>query len=170
VNRFLAASALACLAATGAGAQAVKGELTVNGVTNPLTHVRAYEVDSTTEKGFMDNIVIIANRVVPREVALDDKKLGKLTSSGKLVALRVVLDPDCNVKSAAPYHPALKAFISSAAFITWKPSACNETIVAGRFFTDGLQELAGQKWKYDVTFSSPITLDPKAVTVPKKKP
>jgi hypothetical protein len=166
VNRILPAIALCFLALAAARAQTVKGELTVNGVTSKLSHVRAYEVDSTTEKGFMDNIVIIADRVVPREVAIDDKKIEKMTTAEKLVALRVVLDPDCRVRSAAPFHPASKAFISSAAFIKWKPSAYNETTIAGRFYTDGVQELAGQKWKYDVTFSSPITLDLKAVTVP----
>jgi len=40
--------------------------------------------------------------------------------------------------------------------------------VAGRFWTEGTQSEFGQQWNYDVTFSAPIDLDPKAKTVPKK--
>lgn len=146
----------------------VKGSLTANGATAKFTHVMSYEIDSPTEKGYMDNVVILSDRKLSREEALSEEKLQELTTSKKLVALRVILDPDCKVKSAAPYHPALKVFLSSAAFIKWEPSAYDLDKVAGRFWTEGTQEMGSQKWSYDVTFTSPIVLDPEAKTVDKK--
>lgn len=146
----------------------VKGSLTANGVSAKFTHVMTYEIDSPTEKGYMDNVVILSDRKLSREEALSEEKLQELTTSKKLVALRVILDPDCKVKSTAPYHPALKVFLSSAALIKWKPSAYDVDKVAGRFWTDGTQEMGSQKWSYDVTFTSPIVLDPEAKTVDKK--
>jgi hypothetical protein len=62
--------------------------------------------------------------------------------------------------SAEPLHPAFTAFVSSAAFVRWKPSAYDEKRVAGRFWTEGVQKEFKQEWSYDVTFSVPITLDP----------
>jgi hypothetical protein len=70
--------------------------------------------------------------------------------------------------SAEPLHPALTSFVSSAAFVRWQPTAYDEKRVAGRFWTDGAQSAFGQQWSYDVTFSTPITLDPAAKTVPEK--
>lgn len=146
----------------------VKGTLTANGTATKLTHVAAYEIDSTTEKGYMDIRVVISDRELPRDVALSDKKLEELMSAKKLAALRVLLNPDCKVLSAAPYSPAMRNFVSSGAFIQWKPSAYDDEKVAGRFWTDGEKELAGEKWSFDITFSAPIVLDPQAKTVPKK--
>ena len=143
----------------------VKGTLTANGVTTTLTHVAAYEIDSVSEKGYMDIRVVISDRELPRDVALSDEKLEKLMSEKKIAALRVLLNPDCKVLSAAPYSPAMRNFVSSGAFIQWKPSAYDDEKVAGRFWTDGEQELAGEKWSFDITFSAPIVLDPKAKTV-----
>jgi hypothetical protein len=65
-------------------------------------------------------------------------------------------------------HPAFTTFISSAAFVRWKPSAYDEKHVAGRFWTEGTQNEFKQAWSYDVTFEAPIVLDPAASTVPKK--
>ena len=81
-------------------------------------------------------------------------------------ANRASLTRDGKVKSAAPYHPAFKSFIQSGAFVKWKPSTYDVQTIAGRVFTDGQQQFAGQRWSYDLTFSAPITLHPAARTVP----
>jgi hypothetical protein len=164
MNRLLLFFTFISFAAVAAD-PAVKGTLTANGVTTPLTHVAAYEIDSATEKGYMDIRVVISDRELPRDVALSDEQLEKLMSAKKLSALRVLLNPDCKVLSAAPYSPAMRNFVSSGAFIQWKPSAYDDEKVAGRFWTDGDKELAGEKWSFDITFSAPIILDPKAKTV-----
>jgi hypothetical protein len=159
---------LALLGACASAADpSVKGTLTANGTMTKLTHVAAYEIDSTTEKGYMDIRIVISDRELPREVALSDNKLEELMSAKKLAALRVLLNPDCKVVSAAPYSPAMRNFVSSGAFIQWKPSAYDEK-VAGRFWTDGEKELGGERWSFDITFSAPIVLDPQAKTVEKK--
>jgi hypothetical protein len=164
MNRLLLLLVLIASCAQAAD-PSVKGTLTANGVTTTLTHVAAYEIDSTTEKGYMDIRVIISDRELPRDVALSDEKLEKMMSAKKLAALRVLLNPDCKVLSAAPYSPAMRNYVSSGAFIQWKPSAYDDEKVAGRFWTDGEKELAGEKWSFDITFSAPIILDPKAKTV-----
>ena len=87
-------------------------------------------------------------------------------SARKLAALRVLLIPDCKVLSAASYSPAMRNSVSSGAFIQWKSSAYDDEKVAGRFWTDGEKELAGEKWSFDITFSAPVMLDPQARTVP----
>ena len=84
------------------------------------------------------------------------------------MALAVRINPDAKIMSAEPLHPAFTTFVSSAAFIRWQPTAYDEKRVAGRFWTDGTQRAFGQQWSYDVTFFTPITLDPAAKTVPKK--
>jgi hypothetical protein len=164
--RLLATTAMVTAAA--AAEPSVKGTLTANGTTTKLTHVVAYEIDSTTEKGYMDIRVVISDRALSREVALSDEKLQELMTAKKVAALRVLLNPDCKVLSAAPYSPAMRNYVSSGAFIQWKPSAYDDEKVAGRFWTDGEKQLAGEKWSFDITFSAPIVLDPEAKTVEKK--
>src|SRR6187399_1486608 len=106
----------------------------------PLSHVAAYEIGSATEKGYTDIRVVISDRELPRDVALSDEQLEKLMTAKKLAALRVLLNPDCRVLSAAPYSPAMRNYVSSGAFIQWKPSAYDDEKVAGHFWTDGEQE------------------------------
>lgn len=152
-----------------APAQTAHGRLTVNGASKNLTHAVAYEVDSPTDPGYMDVIVLLSDRKLPRESALRTEILEGLMLNDKLAALRVVIDPDGKIKSAAPYHPSFKSFIQSGAFVKWKPTAYDVKTIAGRVFTDGQQQFAGQRWSYDLTFSAPITLDPAARTVPDQK-
>ena len=80
----------------------------------------------------------------------------------------VRINPDARVMSAEPLHPAFTTFISSAAFVLWKPTAYDEKRVAGRFWTEGTQKEFRQEWSYDVTFTAPITLDSTARTAPRK--
>ncbi len=169
MKKLLPFLALVAFSGLRAAEPVANGSLTANGVTSKLTHVMSYEISSTTEKGYTDTVVVLSDRKLSREEALSEEKLQELTTAKKLVALKVLLDPDCKVKSASPLHPALRVFLSSAAFIKWKPSAYDVDKVAGRFWTDGVQEMGEQKWSYDVTFSSPIVLDAEAVTVDKKK-
>ena len=162
---------IACAMALFAGiaaAQEVSGTLTANGKSTALKHAVAQEVDSTTEKGYMDVIVVLSDRKLSAADARTIEKLEAMTRRDGLVALVVKLNPDARVMSAEPLHPAFTTFVSSAAFVRWKPSAYDEKRVAGRFWTDGTQKEFRQEWSYDVTFSAPITLDPEAKTVPKK--
>ena len=55
---FLAGLALA----GAASAQDIKGTLTGNGKTTALAHAMAVEVDSSTEKGYMDVVVVLSDR------------------------------------------------------------------------------------------------------------
>ena len=156
------AAALVLLLPAAAVAQQASGSITANGKSEKVSLAVAYEVDSDTEPGYMDTVVLLANQPVSREVALSDEKLAELTKKGGFVALRVKIDPDAKIKSAAPYHAAFKNFISSGAYATFKPTAYDEKRVAGSFTTNGEQEFMGDKWKYDLTFSASIVLDPAA--------
>ena len=160
--------ALAACGAAGASAQDAKGTLTANGKSGELRHAIAQEVDSATEKGYMDVIVVLSDRKLSPADARDTARLEAMSRKEGLVALVVKLDPDAKVMSAEPLHPAFTTFVSSAAFVRWKPSAYDEKRVAGRFWTEGMQKEFRQEWSYDVTFSAPITLDPAARTVPKR--
>jgi hypothetical protein len=159
---------LAALGASAAHAQNVKGSLTANGKTAELRHALAQEVDSATEKGYMDVIVVLSDRKLSPADARNTERLETMARKDGLVALVVKLDPDAKVMSAEPLHPAFTTFVASAAFVRWKPSAYDEKRVAGRFWTEGVQKEFRQEWSYDVTFSAPITLDPGATTVPRK--
>jgi CBS domain-containing protein len=156
------------LFASAATAQEVNGSLAANGKSAVLKYAIAQEVDSTTEKGYLDVIVVLSDRKIGAADARDVERLEALTRRDGLVALVVRLNPDARVMSAEPLHPAFTTFVSSAAFVRWKPSAYDEKRVAGRFWTEGTQNEFRQQWSYDVTFSTPITLDPVAKTVPKK--
>jgi hypothetical protein len=164
VLAFLAWLALA----GGAFAQDVKGSLTANGKSAALAHAVAVEVDSATEKGFMDVFVVLSDRKLAAAQARDVEKLERMMRDEGLVALVVRLNPDAKVMSASPLHPAMRTIISSAAFVQWQPQAFDEKRVAGRFWTEGVQKEFGQQWSYDATFAAPIALDPAAKTVPKK--
>jgi hypothetical protein len=148
-------------------AQEVNGSLVANGKSAMLTHVIAQEVDSTTEKGYMDVIVVLSDRKLTVSDAGNVERLEAMSRRDGLVALVVRINPDAKVMSAEPVHPAFTTFVSSAAFIRWKPSAYDEKRVAGRFWTDGEQNAFRQQWSYDITFSTPITLDPAAKTLRK---
>jgi hypothetical protein len=149
--------------------QTAGGRLSANGKPETLFHAAAYEVDSSTEPGYLDVVVLLSDRRLPRAAALSPAILEELMLKNGLVALRLVLDPDGQVKSAAPYHPAFKNFIQSGTFMKWKPTTYNVNKVAGRVYTNGEQQFAGQHWNYDITFSAPIELDPAAKTTLKKK-
>jgi hypothetical protein len=156
------------LVAGAAASQEVNGSLVANGKSAVLKYALAQEVDSTTEKGYMDVIVVLSDRKLAAAEARNIERLEAMTRNDGLVALVVRIDPDAKVMSAEPLHPAFTTFVSSAAFIRWKPAAYDEKRVAGRFWTDGTQNEFRQQWSYDVTFATPITLDPAAKTVPKK--
>ncbi len=147
-----------------AGAQEVKGSMTANGQTAHLKYAMAFETDSVAEPGYMDVVVVISDRILPEKTARNKEKLEEMAKKEGLVALYVVLNPDARVMSAEPLHPAFKTFLSSALWVKWKPSAYNEIKIAGRFYTEGMQNEFGQKWQYDVSFSAPILLDPQAKT------
>ena len=159
---------LALVAAGPASAQDAKGTLTANGKSAELKYAVAQEVDSTTEKGYMDVIVVLSDRKLSPADARNTERLEAMARKDGLVALVVKLNPDAKVMSAEPLHPAFTTFISSGVFVRWKPSAYDEKRVAGRFWTEGTQKEFKQEWSYDVTFSAPITLDPAAKTVPRK--
>ena len=158
----------ALLLATGAHGQDVKGSLVANGASAELKYAIAQEVDSSTEKGYMDVIVVLSDRKLRPADARNAERLEAMTRRDGLVALVVRLNPDARIMSAEPLHPAFTTFVSSAAFVRWKPSAYDEKRVAGRFWTEGVQNEFKQQWSYDVTFSVPVTLDPDAKTVPRK--
>jgi hypothetical protein len=155
------------LLASIATAQEVNGSLVVNGKSAVLKYAIAQEVDSATEKGYMDVIVVLSDRKLMVTDARSIERLEAMTRKDGLVALVVKINPDAKIMSAEPLHPAFTTFVSSAAFIRWKPTAYDEKRVAGRFWTDGPQSEFRQQWSYDVTFSTPITLDPAAKTLPK---
>jgi len=170
MNRVLARVALcaALLIAGGARAQEVNGTLTANGKPGALRFAIAQEVDSKTEKGYMDVIVVLSDRKLKPADARNVERLETMTRNEGLVALVVRINPDAKVMSAEPLHPAFTTFVSSAAFIRWQPTAYDEKRVAGRFSTEGPQDAFRQQWSYDATFAAPITLDPDAKTVPGK--
>ena len=140
-----------------------------NGKSAVLKYAVAQEIDSETEKGYMDVIVVLSDRKLGTTDARNIERLEAMTRKDGLVALVVRINPDARIMSAEPLHPAFTTFVSSAAFIRWKPVAYDEKRVAGRFWTDGTQSEFRQQWSYDVTFSTPISLDPAAKTLPKKK-
>lgn len=156
------------LLVSAAAAQEVSGSLTANGKSEALKYAIAQEVDSATEKGYMDVIVVLSDRKLAAADARNFERLEAMTRKEGLVGLVVRINPDAKIMSAEPLHPAFTTFVSSAAFIRWKPTAYDEKRVAGRFWTEGTQSEFRQQWSYDVTFSAPITLDPAAKTLPKK--
>jgi hypothetical protein len=170
--RAISASLLACAALMLSGAavaQEASGSLTANGKTSALKFAVAQEVDSATEPGFMDVIVLLTDRNVKHSDARNVERLEAMARNDGLVGLVVRLNPDAKLMSAEPLHPAFTTFVSSAAFVRWKPTAYDEKRVAGRFWTEGMQDQFRQKWSYDITFSAAVALDPDAKTTPKKK-
>ena len=170
VRRSLVAAATLAFAlvAPGAAAQQAKGSLTANGKTGSFLSAIAVEVDSKTEPGYLDVVVVVSDRKLTAAQARDAEALENLVRREGLVALRVVINPDAKVMSAEPLHPAFTTFVSSALWVRFEPSAYDEKRVAGRFHTPGTQNEFKQQWSYDVTFSAPIVLDPAAKTVPRK--
>jgi hypothetical protein len=113
------------VAATFAGlaaAQDVAGALTANGKSVELKHAIAREVDSATQKGFMDVIVLLSDRKLAPGDARDIERLETLARRGELAGLVVRLDPDAKVMSAEPLHQAFTTFVFSAP-ITLDPGA-----------------------------------------------
>ena len=164
----LTAIVAAVVFATAAGAQTARGALVANGQRADLGHAIAVEIDSTTEPGYLDVVVVASDRPLTAAQARDRDGLEAMARRGDLAALRVVIDPDARVKSAAPLHRAFTTFVSSALWIRWTPTAYDEKRVAGRFATDGTVREFRQAWSYDVTFEAPVVLDPAAKSVPRK--
>ena len=148
-----------------AGAAETTGSLTANGRTAEMKYALAWETDSTTEPGYLDVTILISDREIAEAAARDRDRLEVLARNGELAGLLVVLNPDAKVMSAEPLHQAFTTMVSSALWIRWEPIAFDEKQVAGRFHSDGQRQEFGQKWQYDITFSAPILLDPKAQTV-----
>lgn len=168
MKRLAALTWATLLLAAVAAAQEVSGSLTANGKSGTLRYAIAQEVDSLTEKGYMDVIVVLSDRKLTPAEARNVERLEDMARRDGLVALVVRINPDARIMSAEPLHPAFTTFLSSAAFVRWQPTAYDEKRVAGRFWTEGTQNEFRQQWRYDVTFSAPIALDPAAKTVPAK--
>ena len=168
MKTILASTACAVFLLAGVAlAQEADGTLTANGKTVQLKYAFAQEVDSVMEKGYMDVMVVLSDR----KLSIDAQNIERLEAMARkdgLAALVVRINPDAKIMSAEPLHPAFTTFVSSAAFIRWKPTAFDEKRVAGRFWTEGTQNEFHQQWSYDVTFSAPIVLDPAAKTLPEK--
>ena len=158
----------ALVAVPSVGAQSAKGTLQANGRTADLVHAIAVEVDSATEPGYLDVVVVLSDRRISAAQARDAAGLEAMSRRDGLVALRVVINPDAKVTSAEPLHPAFTTFVSSALWVRFEPTAYDEKRVAGRFHTPGPQDEFRQQWSYDATFSAPIALDPDAKTVPRR--
>jgi hypothetical protein len=141
------------------------GFLTANGQKSALQHAIAFETDSINDPGYLDVVVVISDRQLSVSDVRNHEKLETMARNKELAGLRVVINPDAKVISAEPLHSAFTSYVSSAMWIRWEPSAFDETQVAGRFYTEGMQNEFGQKWQYDVTFSTAISLDPDAKTV-----
>lgn len=159
---------LAALTSGICQAQQASGSLKANDQSAMLRHAVAYEVDSKTEPGYMDVLVVLSDRPLAALDARDPERLETLARKQGLAALVVRLNPDAKVMSAEPIHPAFTTFVSSGAFGRWQPTRYDEKMVAGRFWTEGPQQAFGQRWHYDATFSAPIVLDPQATTAPKR--
>jgi len=162
-------SSLLLLVSATVQAQQVSGSFTANGQSATLTHAIAMEVDSPTEKGYLDVVVVLSNRAITPKLITDVETMEKMAHKQGLAALKLVIDPDAKLKSATAYHPAFTAYISSPAYTSWKPSAYNEKLIAGRVTTNGEAKDFSQRWQYDLTFSAPIILDPEAKTISKPK-
>ena len=158
----------AMLATTPTLAQQANGTLHANGRAAKLEHAIAVEVDSATEPGYLDVVVVLSDRRVSAAQARDAAGLEAMSRRDGLVALRVVLNPDARVMSAEPLHPAFTTFVSSALWVRFEPTAYDEKRIAGRLRTPGPQNEFRQQWSYDVSFSAPIVLDPDATTVPRR--
>lgn len=166
--RLASVACVAALVVSPVWAQTARGTLQANGRTATLSHAIAVEVDSATEPGYLDVVVVLSDRKVSADQARDAAALEASVRRDGLAALRVVLNPDAKLMSAEPLHPAFTTFVSSALWVRFVPSAYDEKRVAGRLHTPGPQDQFGQRWSYDATFSAPITLDPAARTVPAK--
>ncbi|MBK6395234.1 MAG: hypothetical protein IPF73_11600 [Betaproteobacteria bacterium] len=158
----------AMLTTTPALAQQANGTLHANGRSAKLEHAIAVEVDSATEPGYLDVVVVLSDRRLSAAQARDAAGLEAMSRRDGLVALRVVLNPDAKVTSAEPLHPAFTTFVSSALWVRFEPTAYDEKRIAGRLRTPGPQNEFRQQWSYDVSFSAPIVLDPDATTVPRR--
>lgn len=158
----------AMLVTTPALAQQANGMLQANGRSAKLEHAIAVEVDSATEPGYLDVVVVLSDRRLSAAQARDAAGLEAMSRRDGLVALRVVLNPDARVMSAEPLHPAFTTFVSSALWVRFEPAAYDEQRIAGRLRTPGPQNEFRQQWSYDVSFSAPIVLDPDAKTVPRR--
>lgn len=143
----------------------VSGSITVKGKTMELSHAQAFEVDSDTEPGYLDVLIVLTSRPITADQARDREELERLSFEDGLAGIRLLLDPDCKPKALATYHPNFSVFLDGAGEHRWQPSAFDER-VAGRLTTPGRQEAMGQTWEYDVEFSTRIVLDPEATTVP----
>ena len=157
------------LAAPALNAQEVKGSLTTNGVTKPLTHVCAHEIEDPKTRD-VNVVIVLSDRALTRAEAISEAKLEDLMRAKKLTALRVVLDANARVRSAAPYSPAMRSFVSTGAYINWTPSVYSDSDVSGRVKSWDDAELAGERWSYDLLFVTPITLAPGSDPPKNQKP
>ena len=156
---------LLLLVPSWAWTQDVSGSITVKGKEMELRHAYAFEIDSASDPGYLDVLVVLTSRPITAEQALDREELERLSFKEGLAGIRLLLDPDCTPRGLATYHPSFTVFLDGAGEHRWQPSAFDER-VAGRLSTPGRQEALGQKWEFDVEFSALIQLDPEATTVP----
>ena len=82
-----------------ASAQEVNGSLLVNGQSAALKFAVVQEVDSATEKGFMDVIVVLSDRKLGTTEARNVERLETMARKDGLVALVVRINPDAKIMS-----------------------------------------------------------------------
>lgn len=164
----LVVATLLALCAQASSGQSVSGTYVANSKTVELRHALAMEIDSDTEPGYLDVLVLLTDREITEEQAKSQETLERLSFKEGLSGIRLLLDPDCKVKQIGPYHPTFKVFVVNHSLPEWSPSAYDET-VAGKLRQERQSDY-GQTWEYDLTFDVPIIADPEAIDTSAPRP
>jgi len=148
----------------------VNGTLTVDGKATKLSNALALQTKDWTlganHKMVEVDVIKLVLSDSPVDDVEDDFELGARGKAGTLNAVRLVLGKKGEVMSGNIYHKAFEGGTSGlfTSHIIFESKAMNNKTVAGKVRMDKPMEMGGPKHDFNVTFSSPVQVEPKPTT------
>ena len=148
--------ALVSASALAAQPGAVKGTITFNGKTVPLSYVYAWQEAGEGGKHVKTNLLLSAEKV-PDAALAEMFGLNDLAKAGKLHGVEVTFNADLDIVSGMFYTDATEGgYLGASGMHNFDKKAFTSTSIEGRLSMDKEQDSLGLKVFYDATFKAPI--------------
>jgi hypothetical protein len=141
------------------------GQLTVNAVIVPLTHVYASAQPGFFDKKSEDVHVLLSDVPLSKAALADVFELMKLAREDRAHIIEVVIDASGSPISGAIYAKAFDGMISATGMHTFTSERFEHARIAGRLAVPEPHTFNGVTWRYDATFAATIPRPPTAEEV-----
>jgi len=135
------------------------GQLTVGGVTTPLTHAYARAAKGFFDPSKEDVLVILSDVPIAEEALEDEFARHNLAAEGKLHAIEVTLNADKEPIGGGLLHEAfskMQGYVSITGMHQFEAKTFEPSLVEGKLFMSKPSEFLKTSFEYSATFRAPV--------------